>query len=257
MTRRLFCLAFLTAMLLQATAGPSSAAVKRDSRFPNLPAPTGGPAVKTVPDVDTLATLTPSTSTGGGIQALSVDMTFSCADAVSSSVQSFPSGYVTGNCLTGQTLRATTSGAGNGNTYWGGNVLGNYNGCGWIWASSISFTGYQTNTACASPSIPQADFIYCPGGSCYIWTDSAGQDGQYWPNHYSCPMYLNFRPWASGQTPTNYVGNAAPNTDPAHYRFKLRYITKYSYGGYQYMMMHDTTKSQGQGNWVFVPTSCI
>lgn len=89
-------------------------------------------------------------------------------------------------------------------------------------------------------------------------------DGTYVVNPLPCPEYANYRPWS-----TNNVERELIRTAPAYAAvtpgsetpaLKWRYTTKYSStdGTGQYVMVRDARiTGGGEGNWVFVPRSCL
>lgn len=136
-----------------------------------------------------------------------------------------------------------------------------FRGCGWIEARfEPEKLNSNSNSACGEGStgdfeVPQSSFMERH--------NSALGDG--WPvvNTRTCPEYANYRPWSSNnveqelvRTAPAYASSGSGSNYPA---LKWRYITKYGSadGTGRYVMVRDDRYRAGEGNWVFVPRSCL
>jgi hypothetical protein len=150
-------------------------------------------------------------------------------------------------------------------TYEGGYILGTVSGCGWI--RSTQSNAYNTTTVwnnCDPNSVGyrQDEYMYkLPNGQYYY--DGCGGNascaGTPVNNRTTCYVAANVRPWLSGQgvppairfIPANATYQSAP-------RLAWRYVTKYpTTDGTYWVMARDRAFASGQGNWVFVPLSCL
>jgi hypothetical protein len=186
-------------------------------------------------------------------------------------VQSGPSGYVLGNCTQGtQFLPQDTSTVGQ-DLYYGGLVLGNYSACGWI-NGTTSATQLDGGAVCPVGSIgynlsefamaTNASAASAPGNDCNKSPVSgACTDGSTTSLKLACPFYGNFRPWASGQQPTDPITNAQHPVLPVGTIIKWRYAAKYPSSSGNYYVMVKLANSYlipiGYGNWGFINASCI
>jgi hypothetical protein len=180
-----------------------------------------------------------------------------------SDVQSAADSWVIGNCKAPWQIQVVSYSGPNGEGYhsYGGFVTGVFSGCGWIEARfEPEKLNSNSNSACSQGStgdfeVPQSSFMRNH--------NSAVGDG--WPvvNKGACPEYANYRPWSVNnveqelvRTAPAYAGSSPGSNYPA---LKWRYITKYestdSTG--QYVMVRDDRYKAGEGNWVFVPRSCL
>ena len=89
------------------------------------------------------------------------------------------------------------------------------------------------------------------------------EDGNYVANPKSCPEYANYRPWSASNVEKELIrtapadaGAVPGSTLPA---LKWRYVTKYAStdGTGHYVMVRDDRIAGTEGNWVFVPRSCL
>lgn len=177
-------------------------------------------------------------------------------------IHSEPGGLVTGNCRPGNTLFRTwysayvsTPPAG---YFSGGYINGNYNGCGWVYQGNLIFSATYTATGCSPASKPITDFANA------INCDSPCTDATKKLNPSACPAYANYRPWSTANTPVDPmpwspVPANAKLSDGVTPRLGWRYISKYASadGTGQWVMVRDYSKTYGNGNWYFVPRSCM
>jgi hypothetical protein len=209
-------------------------------------------------------------SSVGVVSPLSVsseDGDWRCSDPYST-VANWPYYYAIGNCPSGAALEAVSYASEDPATHehsYGGFVNGAFSGCGWI-NTQFPLERQNTNkhTACAEES----------GGGFKVKESSfwekvnsgTAQDGYYVVNKTSCPEYANYRPWSENNAPKELI-----RTVPAYERegagerasnpaLKWRYVSKYSSvvePKVRYVMVRDTRIGGGEGNWVFVPRSCL
>jgi hypothetical protein len=169
--------------------------------------------------------------------------------------------YVTGNCGPGWLFdRRQKTGAPLCNNsgrcyYWYGGYIGyDYGGCGWIRDVDAKSYSTTTHTGCAPGTIEKqnCDYIYCPNGE--KATFGGTDDGVVLPLKLSCYLVANIRPWLDNQTLKGQLSGPYP---PSATRFKVRYVAKYTIGGYAFLMVHDTAAPAGQPNWGFMPWGCF
>jgi hypothetical protein len=190
-----------------------------------------------------------------------------CSDPYST-VANWPYYYAIGNCPNGAELEAVSYASENPATHqhsYGGFVNGAYSGCGWINTEfPLEKLNGNKHTACAEESgggfrVKESNF----------WekvNSSSAQDGFYVINSTPCPEYANYRPWSENNAPKELI-----RTVPAYEReglgesasnpaLKWRYVSKYASVAepkVKYVMVRDDRISGGEGNWVFVPRSCL
>ncbi|HEY5286173.1 MAG TPA: hypothetical protein VIJ50_03605 [Solirubrobacteraceae bacterium] len=180
-----------------------------------------------------------------------------------SDVQNAADSFVIGNCDAPWQIQVVSYSGPNGEGYhsYGGFITGNFSGCGWIETrfEPKKLNGNK-NSACGEGStgdfeVPQSYFMERH--------NSAAGDG--WPvvTTQACPEYANYRPWSSNnveqeliRTAPAYASSGPGSNYPA---LKWRYITKYEStdGTHRYVMVRDDRYNAGEGNWVFVPRSCL
>ena len=183
-----------------------------------------------------------------------------------SDVQSGAFTWVIGNCPKGSTLEAVVRRAHTEsepeNYSLGGWVTGTFQGCGWIENDKFKPKAkkIKPTTTCSEISSGK----YEVAESSFMAKHNAGAgDGYFVVNKTACPEYANYRPWS-----TNNLEQEQLRTEPAYARqepgssypaLKWRYTTKYNSTDAtgQYVMVRDVTLSAGEGNWVFVPRSCL
>ena len=200
-----------------------------------------------------LAPVPDGSGSGGGVtpNATVAHGTFQCAVSWAT-VANKPSGYAIGNCHSGTHLHRTLkSDATETGYYDGGEIFGNYAGCGWIGVGSDAALNTTDIWSNCYPVAGQADGSFwtstdgCTGGS-----NCAGTP---FDPPATCYEWGNFRPWLSGQNPSDYLRTVA-----AHAPLSWRYFTKYTAANAtgQYLMVRDRSIPAGSGNWVFVPRYC-
>ncbi|HTC59200.1 MAG TPA: VCBS repeat-containing protein, partial [Solirubrobacteraceae bacterium] len=219
-----------------------------------------------IADVDTVGSLRqiPSTlKSPGEVQPLfeKANGDYECYSY--SDVQNAADSYVIGNCDAPWQIQVVSYSGPNGDGYhsYGGFITGNFSGCGWIETrfEPKKLNGNK-NSACGEGStgdfeVPQSSFMERH--------NSAAGDG--WPvvTTQACPEYANYRPWSSNnveqeliRTAPAYASSSPGSNYPA---LKWRYITKYEStdGTHRYVMVRDDRYNAGEGNWVFVPRSCL
>ncbi len=188
-----------------------------------------------------------------------------------STLQSGADSYAIGNCKEGETLEAVVGQPlTEKETYLysiGGFVGGNFQGCAWLEVPVFNPAELSSKpkNACTqlvnSPhDIPTTEFMRgVPGNN-----EHPEIDGVEVVNPVPCREYANYRPWSAGNIETEFIREL-----PAYSASELgsrtpallwRYVTKYeSKDGSEepYVMVHDARISVGEGEWVFVPRSCL
>lgn len=171
--------------------------------------------------------------------------------SVWSYVASYPAGYVTGNCRDGWHLHRTQKSnvvRHENDTYEGGQIFGDFQGCGWVRSQMSIMVGGGSWGACQDPSRNANTFAYvmnCPPGMCSTGTLSSIKK--------QCDIYANVRPWSANGVPVNWLRTVYPGQS----RLDWRYVTRYWHWGQHWAMVWDSWTPSGQGNWGFVPGDCI
>jgi hypothetical protein len=249
-TRSCGTLALCAAVIL---AGASAASAGPKPRLRGLPPPTGAPKNKR-PEAGGLARGVVQVAPTAGTRDSDTSGTYRC-NSTWVWIANTPSGYVEGNCAYGDgVLARKVSGLADGNYYLGGYIGGGYNGCGWIRTDYAWGLYPSSSTACGTPSRSSCDFIYCVGSALYVWDDDSGRDGLQMTIPRDCLLYGNFRPWLSGQTPTEPLHVISRGS-----QIKIRYLTRYTFNNQYFVMVHDLNSSypSGKGNWGFLPQGCL
>lgn len=218
-----------------------------------------------------LTTQPPKTS-GGGATTMSTPAngTFYCSVPYAA-VQAAPSGFVVGNCPQGTELRRRVKsalvdvGQGQFDYYEGGYIFGQFSGCGWV--RTAQSTAYNTTDVwnnCDPNSIGynMDEFIYRFSNGQYYTDGCSGASscaGTLINNRTDCWTVANVRPWTSGQSVPSAIRIIPANaTHLGQSRLAWRYVTKYpTTDGSYWVMARDRAYGSGQGNWVFVPLSCL
>jgi Repeat of unknown function (DUF346) len=171
-----------------------------------------------------------------------------------------------GNCREGWILEVVSYASENSQTHehsYGGFVGSAFSGCGWIDTRfPLEKVNNNTNSACAGGGSSREFKVEESSFMERYDTKNAAHDGTYVVNPLPCPEYANYRPWS-----TNNVEKELIRTAPAYATvgsrtpaLKWRYTTKYSSTDStgQYVMVRDARiTGAGEGNWVFVPRSCL
>ena len=205
-----------------------------------------------------------------GVQPLSVTSEngdWRCADPYST-VANWPYYYAIGNCPNGAELEVVSYASEDPTTHehsYGGFVNGTFSGCGWInTAFPLEKLNSAKHTACAEES--GGGFKVKESSFWETLNSSSAQDGFYVVNKTPCPEYANYRPWSESNAPKELI-----RTVPAYEReglgekagnpaLKWRYLSKYASviePKVKYVMVRDDRIAGGEGNWVFVPRSCL
>jgi hypothetical protein len=161
-----------------------------------------------------------------------------------STIQSFASGYATGNCYDNWHLHRTRKEV-NAYTWDGGYFYGDYQGCGWIRSDRDVLLQYIAYTPCANPNLSDAAIAYVI--DCHHGTPNCAGTGV--TSIGTCNEYANVRPWTASPAPTS---GPLRSRGPG-YRFNWRYVVD----GRNYVMVQDGAVGAGSGNWVFVNRSCL
>jgi uncharacterized cupin superfamily protein len=222
-------------------------------------------------DVDQTGALekvsSPITSKVGEVKPLntSANGDYKCIDPYSV-IGSKPYYFTIGNCPSGWILEVVSYASENTETHehsYGGYIGDAYSYCGWIDTRfALEKVNSNKNSACATGSGSSKELEDSEFMEKYDENNSA-HDGTYVVNPLPCPEYANYRPWS-----TNNVEKELIRTAPAYAALtpgsetpalKWRYTTKYSStdGTGQYVMVRDARVGGTEGNWVFVPRSCL
>ncbi len=182
-----------------------------------------------------------------------------------SDVQNAADSFVIGNCDAPWQIQVVSYSGPNGEGFhsYGGFITGAFSGCGWIETRfEPQKLNSNKNSVCGEGST--GDFVVSESSFMYMdHHNSAAGDG--WPvvTTKACPEYANYRPWSSNnieqeliRTAPAYASSGPKSDYPA---LKWRYITKYEStdGTGRYVMVRDDRYNAGEGNWVFVPRSCL
>ena len=175
--------------------------------------------------------------------------------------------FAIGNCASGWDLEVVSYASENTETHehsYGGFVNNAFSGCGWInTAYTLEKVNSNKNTACAG-SGSSREFKVEESSFMEKYNRGTVGDGNPVVNKVPCPEYANYRPWSSNnvekeliRTAPEYAASSPGSNYPA---LKWRYTTKYAStdGTGQYVMVRDDRiTGAGEGNWVFVPRSCL
>jgi hypothetical protein len=230
-------------------------------------------------DVDTRGTLrevSPALSAPGEVKPLvsTENEDYECT-AKYSTTESGAFSWAIGNCPKGLTLEAVvrrlhSDSEPEGDYALGGWVGGAFQGCGWIEYDMFKPKAIKSKPTTACAEIAGGKYEVAESNFIAKHNSGAG-DGYFVVNKVACPEYANYRPWTSGnleeekiRTVPAYAAQEPGSNVP---ELKWRYISKYGStdGTGQYVMVRDAAvtlkeekeKVYGQGNWVFVPRSCL
>ncbi len=184
-------------------------------------------------------------------------------------------GWAIGNCPKGLTLEAVvrrlhSDSEPEGDYALGGWIGGAFQGCGWIEYDKFKPKPIKTKPTTACSEITSGKYEIAESNFIAKHNSGVG-DGYFVVNQAPCPEYANYRPWSSSnleqekiRTEPAYATQEPGSNIPA---LKWRYTSKYNStdGTGQYVMVRDASvslkeeheKTYGQGNWVFVPRSCL
>ncbi len=221
-------------------------------------------------DVDAggeLRAISPVLSAPGEVKPLdsSESEDYECT-AKYSDVQSGAFTWVIGNCPKGSILEAVVRGAHKEsepeNYSLGGWVGGSVQGCGWIEDRTFKPKAIKSKPTTTCTEVASGKHEVAESNFMNKHNHGEG-DGYYVVNKTACPEYANYRPWSSSnleqekiRTESAYARREPGSRYPA---LKWRYTTKYNStdGTGQYVMVRDASIADGEGNWVFVPRSCL
>jgi hypothetical protein len=200
--------------------------------------------------------------------ATSINGDYRCADPYSV-IGNRPFYFAIGNCVEGWDIEAVAYSGENSVTHehsYGGYIGSAYSYCGWIDTRfPVERLNNNSNSACKNGSSNATELEESSFMEKYDESNSS-HDGNWVVNKVSCPEYANYRPWS-----TNNVEKELIRTVPAYAlggehivehepALKWRYVTKYAStdGTGKYAMVRDDRiTGGGEGNWVFVPLSCL
>ena len=181
------------------------------------------------------------TTAGGGVgvstQAVTPNRAYSCTEP--GTLRNDPNSFVMGWCEAGTRVDITS---GDNSGWQKGYTYGGYSGCGWLQTSAhpLSSGGSFNGSGCGSSFIGASSFI-----TGYNAVDKTSKP-------FSCPIYANVRPWATGST----SGWDQVGTLPASSLVTWRYLTRNS----QWIHIRYPAASVGGGpvhSWVFVAAGCV
>jgi hypothetical protein len=217
-------------------------------------------------DVDMRARLKliqPRLKHGAHGNATAANGDYKCLDKYSS-VANWDYYFSIGTCKEGEEIEVVSYANENSQTHehsYGGFVNGSFQGCGWIDTRyPLEKKNSNQNTKCPEGA---GNEFKVEESTFWEKRNSGAEDGYYVVNKTACPEYANYRPWSSSNVEKEKIHEAAayaegPNGggEPA---LKWRYVTKYSStdGSGKYVMVRDVRYGTGEGNWVFVPRSCL
>ncbi|HTD09544.1 MAG TPA: hypothetical protein VK680_11690 [Solirubrobacteraceae bacterium] len=174
--------------------------------------------------------------------------------------------FAIGNCASGWDLEVVSYASENTVTHehsYGGYINNAFSGCGWIdTAYPIEKLNSTKYSACAG-SGSSREFKVEESSFMEKYNRGTVGDGNYVVNKIPCPEYANYRPWSSSnvekeliRTAPAYAAKSPGSELPA---LKWRYVTKYAStdGTGKYAMVRDDRINGAEGNWVFVPRSCL
>jgi hypothetical protein len=221
-------------------------------------------------DVDMTGRLVPVESplSGSKVQPLasSANGTYRCADEYSV-IANWYYYFAIGNCRAGWELEVVSYASENSQTHehsYGGFVNSAFSGCGWIDTRfPLEKLNANSHSACAGGGSSR-EFKVEESNFMEKYNRGTVGDGNPVINPNPCPEYANYRPWSSNnvekeliRTAPAYAASGPGSNYPA---LKWRYTTKYrsTDGTGQYVMARDDRiTGAGEGNWVFVPLSCL
>jgi hypothetical protein len=198
--------------------------------------------------------------------ATSANGTYRCADDYSV-VANWYYYFAIGNCPAGAEIEVVSYASENTQTHehsYGGFVNGAFSGCGWInTAYPVEKLNSNSHSACAG-SGSSREFKVEESTFMEKYNHDVVGEGSPVNNPKPCPEYANYRPWSDNnvekeliRTAPAYAASGLGSSYPA---IKWRYVTKYAStdGTGKYVMAEDDRiKGAGEGNWVFVPLSCL
>jgi hypothetical protein len=210
----------------------------------------------------------PITGKVGGVQPLatSANGTYRCSDEYSVVANWFYY-FAIGNCRPGWELEVVSYASENSVTHehsYGGFVSNAFSGCGWIDTRfPLEKLNSNSHSACAGGGSSR-EFKVEESTFMEKYNGATVGDGNPVTNPRPCPEYANYRPWSTNnvekeliRTAPEYAASAPGSGYPA---LKWRYVTKYGStdGSGKYVMARDDRiTGAGEGNWVFVPLSCL
>jgi hypothetical protein len=200
--------------------------------------------------------LTPLAKGGAGL--------YQCSSAYQyADIHSAAWGFIIGQCRPGwkfEVLQHTGVNSEHHTSSYGGYVEGAFDACGWI-ESDEGPEQINEKLPGHCPGLEQGGSTVGAFYEKYNGQPAPTGDGYYVVNKVPCKEYANFRPWSSESVEKEEIRTvpayATEKTDiPA---LKWRYVTEYAStdGSGKYVMVRDTRYNGGEGNWVFVPLSCL
>jgi hypothetical protein len=175
--------------------------------------------------------------------------------------------FALGNCRAGWELEVVSYASENSVTHehsYGGFVNGAFSGCGWIDTRfPLEKLNNNAHSTCAGGGSSR-EFKVEESSFMEKYNGGTVGDGNPVVNTKPCPEYANYRPWSASnvekeliRTAPAYAASGPGSNYPA---IKWRYVTKYAStdGSGKYVMVRDDRiAGAGEGNWVFVPLSCL
>jgi hypothetical protein len=147
---------------------------------------------------------------------------------------------------------------------YGGYLEGAFDACGWI-ESDEGPEQIDEKLPNHCPGLNQKKSTVGTFYEKYNGQPAPTGDGYYIVNKVPCKEYANFRPWSSESVEKEEIRTVPAYALGGEHHFehepalKWRYVTEYAStdGSGKYIMVRDTRYNGGEGNWVFVPLSCL
>jgi hypothetical protein len=182
-------------------------------------------------------------------------------------IHSEPWGFVIGQCKSGwkfEVLEHTGVNSKTKTSSYGGYLEGAFDACGWI-ESDEGPEQINEKVPSHCPGLNQKESTVGSFYEKYNGQPEPTGDGYYIVNKVPCKEYANFRPWSKESVEKEEVRTVPAYALGGEHHFehepalKWRYVTEYAStdGSGKYVMVRDTRVNGGEGNWVFVPLSCL
>jgi hypothetical protein len=193
-----------------------------------------------------------STINGEGSALTSTRLYVSLTDSVGGTngwarIRTTPGDLVEGNAKTNTTFDKQADYNG---SWFGGYFYGDYNGCGWILYSAVDPKDGTPAGLCGSPSRNRTDVGWA--WNAYANCNTDGCDGS--STSATCnpvPEYANVHPWSLPLTPGTLIRSV---WNPGN---NWQVMWRYATNDNNAVMVRDPHIDKRDGNWVFIPRSCI
>ena len=193
---------------------------------------------------------------------------YQCSSAYQyADIHSEPWGFVIGQCRPGwkfEVLEHTGVNSEHHTSSYGGYLEGAFDACGWI-ESDEGPEQINEKLPNHCPGLNQKKSTVGTFYEKYNGQPTPTGDGYYIVNKVPCKEYANFRPWSSESVEKEEIRTVPAYALGGEHHFehepalKWRYVTEYAStdGSGKYVMVRDDRYNGGEGNWVFVPLSCL